>query len=815
MKKVLIVGGVAVGASTAARLRRLDENIEIVMFEKGPYISFANCGLPYYVGEVIEERDKLLVTKPELMRDRFNIDVRSDSEVTYIDSINKKIKVVSKERGEYEETFDYLVLSPGAKPITPNIKGIDSKKIFTVRNVPDIDKIKSIVDSGNVKKAVVIGGGYIGIEMAENLKERGIDVVLIEAAGHILAPFDSDVVTITEKEMVDHGVKLMLGELVNEFRDSGEEIEVITKSGKIVVADIVISAIGVAPDTEFLSNSGINLGTKGHIITNSNMETNIEGIYAGGDAVEVVDFVNGTNTAIPLAGPANKHGRIIADNISGIKTKYKNTQGTSVIKVFDLTAASTGNNERTLTRLNIPHKVIYIHPNNHAAYYPGATQITLKLLFNDEGKILGAQGFGYDGVEKRIDVIATVLRLGGTVYDLTELELCYAPPFGSAKDAVNMAGYVAENILTGKSDIVLPREIDGRNKEKIVILDVRTEIERENGLIEGSIHIDVNKLREGLSNLDKNKEYWIHCAVGLRAFVAERIMKLKGFNVKNVTGGYKAYITEKYTPVFEDNVGGEKMDKKDIVKNEGKFVSLDACGLCCPGPLMRVKEAMDTLDTNDILEIKASDPGFYEDIKAWAKRTCNEVIDLSRDKGIIIAKIKKGNSESFSLERASDIIKEDKDGLTMVVFSGDLDKAIASFIIANGAVSMGKKVTMFFTFWGLNILRKDLAVPVKKNIIEKMFGFMMPRGSQKLGLSRMNMGGIGAKMIRGIMKNKNVDSLESLMKSAQDSGVNIVACTMSMDLMGIKKEELINGINEGGVGYYLGEASEGNINLFI
>ena len=547
MKKVLIVGGVAAGASAAARLRRLDENIEIIMFEKGDYISFANCGLPYYIGDVIEERDKLFVATPKLMQDRFRIDVRVNSEVISLDVLSKKVIIDSKEHGTYEETYDFLVLAPGAKPLKPNILGIDSQRIFTLRNIKDTDDIKLAVRT--IKSAVVIGGGYIGIEMAENLRRRGIEVTLVEAAPHILMPFDEDIVVVAEKEMQDKGIKLILNDGVKAFNELNDGIEVELQSNAYVKADIVILAVGVVPDTRFLQDTDIALGIKGHILVNEHMETNIKGIYAGGDAVEVVDFTSGMQTAIPLAGPANKHGRIIADNISGLTTTYKNTQGTSVIKIFDLTLAATGNNERILERLGTSYKTIIIHANNHAGYYPGASQMTLKVIFDERGKILGAQALGYEGVEKRIDVMATVIRLGGTVYDLTELELSYAPPFGSAKDPVNFAGYVAENVLTGKSDVVHPRVLkEMRQGDQIVILDVRTKAERVRGKVEGSVHVNVNELRENLDKLDINKEYWIHCAVGLRAYVAERILKQAGFKCKNITGGYKTIQALQFKP---------------------------------------------------------------------------------------------------------------------------------------------------------------------------------------------------------------------------------------------------------------------------
>ena len=818
-KKVLIVGGVAGGASTAARLRRLDEDAEIIMFERDEYISFANCGLPYYIGEAIKERDKLLVQTPESMKARFNIDVRNNSEVVGIDTSRKTVTVNSKVKGNYEESYDYLVLSPGARAIKPNIEGINSSRVFTLRNIPDTDSIKEYVDAKGTKSATVIGGGYVGVEMAENLKERGLEVTLVEAAPHLMAPFDTDVVVTVEKEISDNGVEIILNDGVKAFKDNEATIEVILNSGKRISTDIVILAIGVIPDTKFVGEAGIKLGARGHILVNDKMETSAEGVYAVGDAIEVQDFINKSNTAIPLAGPANKQGRIAADNIAGLGTTYKGTQGTSIIKVFGLTAASTGNNERTLSRLNIPYKVIFVHPVSHASYYPGALSMTLKLIFNDEGKILGAQGVGYDGVDKRIDVLATVIRLGGTVTDLTELELSYAPPFSSAKDPVNMAGYVAENVLAGRMEVLTTDQFMAYDKENATLLDVRTEIEFNNGHIEGAINIPVDSLRERIGELDKNKEILEYCQVGLRGYVAARILQQKGFKVKNLTGGYKSVSMQKFKPKKKEIIKTLEHDtqiiKEEINKSEDAYdKSLDACGLCCPGPLIQVKANIDELNDGQILKVTASDPGFYEDIKAWCSKTNNELVDLRKDKGMIYAFIKKSN-KSNNINKSFPSDAPLKNNKTMVVFSGDLDKAIAAFIIANGAVAMGSKVTMLFTFWGLNILRKPEKVSVKKGLIDSMFGFMMPRGSKKLKLSNMQMMGMGAKMIRMVMKNKNVSSLEELIKSAMDSGVEVVACSMSMDVMGIRQEELIDGVKIGGVGYYLGEAEDSNVNLFI
>lgn len=827
-KKVLIIGGVAGGASAAARLRRLDETAEIIMFERDEYISFANCGLPYYIGESIKERSKLLVQTPEAMKARFNIDVRNNSEVTKVDSKKKTVTVNSKKKGVYEESYDYLILSPGAKALRPNIPGINSEKIFTLRNIPDTDKVKAYVDKKGVDSAIVIGGGFVGVEMAENLRERGLNVTLVEAAPHILAPFDSDMVVVPEKELVENGVRLILGDGVKMFQEIGSQVEVTLTSDTKLSADLVLLAIGVAPDTAFLKESGIEFGPRGHIIVNEKMETNQEGIYAVGDAVEVVDYITKLKTAIPLAGPANKQGRIAADNVAGLNTSFRGSQGTSIIKIFGLTAASTGANERTLQRANLSYKTIYVHPVSHASYYPGAVPMSLKLIFNEEGKILGAQGVGFDGVDKRIDVIATVIRLNGTVEDLTELELSYAPPFSSAKDPVNMAGFVAQNVLEGRTHVTTWNEVEGMNKEDYTLVDVRSKEEYDNGHIEGAINIPVDSLRERLSELDPNKTVVEYCQVGLRGYVADRILSQHGYKVLNVTGGYKTVSSLGFNPQKKEEknnnnngtgskhliVDPDTQAIKEEVNQTGIYdKTLDACGLCCPGPLMQVKASIADLKDGQILKVAASDPGFYEDIKAWCKRTNNELLDVTKTGGNITAFIKK-NTKTEPVNQYTPIAPT-KDNKTMVVFSGDLDKAIASFIIANGAASMGRKVTMFFTFWGLNILRKPEKMSVKKDFMGKMFGMMMPRGSKKLKLSNMNMMGMGGKMIRKLMKDKNVSSLEELIQSAIDSGIEIVACQMSMDLMGFKKEELMDGVKIGGVGYYLGEAEDSNVNLFI
>lgn len=539
-KKVLIVGGVAGGASAAARLRRLDEHAEIILFERGEHISFANCGLPYYIGDKIRNRNRLLVQTPKAMKTRFNIDVRTNSEVLGVDTASRKIIVRSMDEGTYEESYDALILSPGAKAIRPPIPGIDSNRILTLRNIADTDAIKALVDQKGTERAVVIGGGFIGVEMAENLAEKGIQVSIAEAAPHILAAFDSDMVGIIEKELMQNGIQLILGDGVKAFEETESGVDVSLASGKRLAADLVILAIGVTPDTAFLQNSGIALGPKGHIIVNERLQTNVENVYAVGDAIEVMDFITGRKTAVPLAGPANRQGRIAADNIAGLSSIYKGTQGTAILKAFGLTAACTGANERTLKNAGISYKSIHVHPVSHASYYPGAKAMTLKLIFNEQGKVLGAQSVGYAGVDKRIDVIAAVIRMGGTVHNLAELELSYAPPFSSAKDPVNLAGFVAQNVLSGRSHLITWQDVAKMNREDYILVDVRTADEYQNGHVEGAVNIPVDELREKLSSLDKSKAIVVYCQVGLRGYIADRILSQNGFIAYNVTGGYQS-----------------------------------------------------------------------------------------------------------------------------------------------------------------------------------------------------------------------------------------------------------------------------------
>ncbi|MDD4844634.1 MAG: FAD-dependent oxidoreductase [Anaerotignum sp.] len=822
-KKTLIIGGVAGGATTATRLRRRDDSMEIIMFERGEYISYANCGLPYYIGGVIETRDALLVQKPEVMKSRFNIDVRVSSEVTKIIPEEKKIEVKNKKTGEvYEETYDNLILATGSSPIKPPIPGIDTGNIFTLWTVPDTDRIKAYLTEKKPKRAAVIGGGFIGLEMAENLHEEGLEVSIIEMQNQVMAPVDLEMANLVHENMIMNGVHLILGDGVKEFHHKGETIQIELTSGTVVETDMVILSIGVRPNNELAKQAGMALNKKGGVLVDDYLQTSIPDIYAVGDVIEVTNYITKDKTMIPLAGPANKQARILADNLVGDKKTYNGTLGTAVAKVFDLNVASTGLNEKQLKAMgkvkNQDYYVALINQKSHAGYYPGATPLTLKMLFDKEGKILGGQIVGQDGVDKRIDTLATTMRLDGTIYQLQELELAYAPPFSSAKDPVNMLGFVAENILRGQVSFIEWDELDAllaeeSKKNEYIILDVMEEMERMVFAIPGSVHIPSGELHERWKELDQSKKIIVYCTIGVRSYNSARVLMQKGF--KNVTvlscgtGFYKSMHYKKSSIQLELN----KRTIEPIEVSDKEMKVLNCCGLQCPGPIMKVHEAITGMEKNEILKVSATDMGFAADIDSWCRRTGNTLVKTERLNKENIVYIKKG-AVSDDAKKENKVI-EMPQGKTIIVFSGDLDKVLASFIIANGAASMGRPVTMFFTFWGLNALRKSEMHSLKKPFMDKMFGAMMPKGSKKLKLSKMHMGGMGTAMMKKVMKDKNVDSLEALMQHAMNSGIRLVACTMSMDIMGITKDELIDGVELAGVASYLGDAEESNVNLFI
>lgn len=898
-KKVLIIGGVAGGATAAARLRRLDESLQIIIFERGEYISYANCGLPYHVGDVIKEREALLLQTPEGMKAKYNIDVRVSNEVISIDRENKKIQVKKVRSGEtYEENYDILLIATGSSPLKPPIPGIDGPGIFSLWTVPDTDRIKNYITQTKPKRAAVIGGGFIGLEMAENLHAAGCDVTVVEMMDQVMAPLDFEMAQLIHENMRLNNVRLELGNGVKQFDHANGITAITLQSGAVVEADIVILSIGIKPNSGLAKDAGLALNARGGVIVDDYLRTSDPSIYAVGDVIEVEEFIFKEKTMIPLAGPANKQGRICADNIAidagvrkGELQKYKGTQGTSIAKVFDLSAGATGVNEKALKRRgmleNQDYFTVIINQKSHAGYYPGATPLTLKMLFGKDGKIFGAQVIGQEGVDKRVDVIATAIRLGATVYDLKELELAYAPPYSSAKDPVNMLGFVAENLLNGTAAFTGWNEIDQleeSGKEDYLVLDVTEEMERMAFQIAGSCHIPLGQLRKRMNELDQSKLVIPYCAIGVRSYNAARTLMQSGFEkVKVFPGGtsfYKSVYHDRYQPVSSltqgsmagasqvqgspgmisaaalsgqrdasiqtapgnssDQVGADAPDHTAI--DPDKIVAkqtIDCSGLQCPGPIMRVFHTIKEMNDGEILQVSATDMGFARDIEAWCRRMGNTLLKAERSgkesivyiqKGLGAAHVSEGETGApivpgkatgsgganpFSGGHHAAGATALPQGKTLIVFSGDLDKVLASFIIANGAAAMGRPVTMFFTFWGLNALRKQEKQGIKKPLIDKMFGAMMPRGTKKLKLSKMHMGGMGTAMMKKVMNDKNIDSLESLMKQAMFNGVKLVACTMSMDVMGITKEELIDGIEYAGVAAYLGDAEESNVNLFV
>lgn len=832
-KKILIIGGVAGGASAAARLRRLDETSEIIMFERGPYISYANCGLPYHIGNVIKERSSLLLQTPEAMSSKYNVDVRVESEVVSINKENKTVDVKKLKTGEiYTESYDTLVISTGSSPLKPPIEGINSPGIFTLWTVPDTDEIKRFINEKKPKDAVVIGGGFIGLEVAENLHHAGINVTVAEAMDQVMAPIDYEMAQLVQENMESNNVDLILGDGVSKFNNENDKVIITLASGRTLAADMVILSIGVRPNGQLAKDSGLEINQRGGIVVDKYLKTSDPNIYALGDVIEVEEYINKGKAMIALAGPANKQGRICANNIYGAQEEYKGTQGTSVAKVFDLTVASTGANEKTLVRMGMTEGKDYytatISQKSHAGYYPESSEMILKLVFSTDGnKIYGAQIVGEDGADKRIDTIATTIRLDGSIYDLKELELAYAPPYSSAKDPVNMLGFVAENIIQNKVKFGKWNDIDPSKQSKYTLLDIREEAEHMVFDIPGTVNIPQGQLRSRIKELNIDDNIIILCSIGVRSYNAARVLMENGFkNVMVYPAGTNFYKSV-YYKYFNDNeieinkaVGGAtdiqenlSEDAKDEIKTT---IQVDCSGLQCPGPIMKVYETIKSINDGDIIQVSATDSGFAKDVEAWSRRTGNTLLKVEKEGKKNIVYLQKGISNSKAPTASQNTaVPVANDGKTLIVFSGDMDKVLASFVIANGAAAMGRHVTMFFTFWGLNVLRKTEPQNIKKPFIDAMFGKMMPQGVSKLKLSKMNMGGMGTAMMRKVMKDKNIDSLEDLIKKAMANGVKMIACTMSMDVMGITKEELIDGVEFAGVGTYLGDAEESNVNLFI
>lgn len=809
--KHIIIGGVAGGATAAARIRRADENAEIVLVEKGKYISYANCGLPYYIGGVIKSRDKLFVQTPEAFSRRFNVDVRTRHEALSIDTERHEVSIRRADGTTYTETYDRLLLSPGAEPVRPPLEGIDTEGIFTLRNVDDTDRIHSYLGTHRVRHAVVVGGGFIGLEMAENLHHAGAGVSIVEMADQVMAPVDFSIASHVHRHLMDKGVGLWLGRGVERFTSENGSIKVWLNTGETLSADLVLLSIGVRPSVRLAREAGIELGARG-IKVNRWLQTSSPDVYAVGDAIEYEHPIAGGPWLNYLAGPANRQARIAADNmVYGNREEYEGSIGTSVAKVFDITVGAAGLAAKHLKRMGVPYLTSVTTSSSHAGYYPGAFNLTLKLTFApDTGRIYGAQCVGVDGVDKRIDEIAMLIKRGGTVRDLVRTEQAYAPPFSSAKDPVAIAGYVACNTLDGVMPVVTWRELAAADRSEVCLVDVRTPEEYSLGTIDGAVNIPLDDLRGRLGEIDRESDVIVFCAVGLRGYLAQRILLGRGYRrVRNLAGGYKTYslATQKVEPVEGQPCG----QAEDSGAESGDMLRLDACGLQCPGPIMQVKNAVDGMKAGQRIEVRATDPGFARDAESWCRSTGNKFVSKTSEGGYHTVVIEKREACGSAVTPAAG---ESRDK-TFIMFSDSLDRAIATFVLANGAAATGGKVTIFFTFWGLNVIKKRRKPHVEKDIFGRMFAWMLPSDSTCLHLSKMSMLGLGDRLMRHIMRRKNISQLEELMREAVYNGVELIACQMTMDMMGVSRDELIDGVTVGGVATYMERAGNSGVNLFI
>jgi NADPH-dependent 2,4-dienoyl-CoA reductase/sulfur reductase-like enzyme/peroxiredoxin family protein/TusA-related sulfurtransferase/rhodanese-related sulfurtransferase len=801
--RLVIIGGVAAGASAAARARRLSEKASITILERGEDISFANCGLPYHIGGEIPERSALAIHTPESLGELLNVDIYVRTEATKIDT-NKKVVIAydHNEKKERQFPYDKLLLSPGAKPIRPPMPGIDDPRIMILRNLQDMDSINDRLTSA--RKILVIGAGFIGLEMVEMLVHLGKKVHLVELQDQVLPVLDKEMVKHIQVELLDNDVDLILGDGIASFESKEKTLLANLNSGKTIESDLVILSIGVQCESKLAEDANLTLGIRKSIKVNEYQQTSDTDIYAAGDVAETADPILNKRVIVPLGGPANRQGRVAADHmLLGDRARsYPGTIGTSIVRVFGLAAGITGYSEKRLASESIAYKSVIVTANQHAGYYPGAVQLTLKIIWAaDDGRLLGAQTYGFDGVDKRLDVLSTAIKGKLNVEDLCHLELAYAPPFGSARDVVNIAGFAAQNI----NDQLMSPVYDLPTDNKTQIVDVRAKESAELHPISGTTNIPMTELRKRLDEIDKYKPVITVCALGKMSYFASRVLQQNGFDVSSMIGGINVKAPQPMQVINEKKDGDTIMDENAMAP-----LSLDACGLSCPGPIMKIKESIHQIQPGQELLVKASDPGFASDFNAFCKANGLEVLSVTKEKGIITGHAKKMNQAPEATAVAA------QTGATLVVFSCELDKVLASFVIANGAAAMGGNVTMFFTFWGLNVLRKDMNTkPLNKDFMDKMFGRMMPKGIDALPLSRMHMGGMGTRMMKWRMNSKNLPSLEGLMADAQKTGIRMVACSMSMDAMGITQDELIDGVEIGGVADFLDACNQTKTNLFI
>ncbi|CCZ13626.1 pyridine nucleotide-disulfide oxidoreductase family protein [Prevotella sp. CAG:487] len=748
---------------------------------------------------------------PEAFSRRFNVDVRTRHEALSIDTERHEVSIRRADGTTYTETYDRLLLSPGAEPVRPPLEGIDTEGIFTLRNVDDTDRIHSYLGTHRVRHAVVVGGGFIGLEMAENLHHAGAGVSIVEMADQVMAPVDFSIASHVHRHLMDKGVGLWLGRGVERFTSENGSIKVWLNTGETLSADLVLLSIGVRPSVKLAREAGIELGARG-IKVNRWLQTSSPEVYAVGDAIEYEHPIAGGPWLNYLAGPANRQARIAADNmVYGNREEYEGSIGTSVAKVFDITVGAAGLAAKHLKRMGVPYLTSVTTSSSHAGYYPGAFNLTLKLTFApDTGRIYGAQCVGVDGVDKRIDEIAMLIKRGGTVRDLVRTEQAYAPPFSSAKDPVAIAGYVACNTLDGVMPVVTWRELAAADRSEVCLVDVRTPEEYALGTIDGAVNIPLDDLRGRLGEIDRESDVIVFCAVGLRGYLAQRILLGRGYRrVRNLAGGYKTYslATQKVEPVEGQPCGQAEDSGAEI----GDMLRLDACGLQCPGPIMQVKNAVDGMKAGQRIEVRATDPGFARDAESWCRSTGNKFVSKTSEGGYHTVVIEKREACASAVTPAAGGSRDK----TFIMFSDSLDRAIATFVLANGAAATGGKVTIFFTFWGLNVIKKRRKPHVEKDIFGRMFAWMLPSDSTCLHLSKMSMLGLGDRLMRHIMRRKNISQLEELMREAVYNGVELIACQMTMDMMGISRDELIDGVTVGGVATYMERAGNSGVNLFI
>lgn len=829
-KKVVIVGGVAGGATAAARMSRLTSAYDITVIEKSPDVSFANCGLPYYIGREILDRNRLALQTPQSLSETLGVKVLTNTEVISINREQKMVEMkdVSKRDGNHFLSYDYLILSPGASPIRPPVPGINHPRVLSLRNLQDMDKIDAIVSNRECKEVVVIGAGFIGLEIVEQLQRIGKKVHLVEKASTVLPQADPEMAEFLHGPLVENNIQLHLNDGLAGFSSTSDDsIQVKLESNKVINADLAILCIGVVPNSQLAKEAKLNISNRGFIQVNEVMQTNDPNIYAVGDVIETADLVFPYRKInVALGNIANMQARIAADHIVlGRSIPYRGSLGTSIVRAFENTLALTGWNEKRLQQANIPYSKTTVTGWDHASYYPGALPITMKILFDPvTGKLFGGQAFGPQGVDKRIDVLATAITGGLTIDDLSLTQLTYSPPFGSARDVANIAGLAARNLRDGIVKAAYDWKEDADVRKKVQILDVRPKENAAANPIPNSINVPYKEIRKiDPKFFDKDTEYRTVCAWGKTAYFSSRYLQNIGVPSSTLIGGMTLHA--KPRPVLPSPNSGSDSEKGDAhvtsVKTESKtIISVDCTGLSCPGPLLKLKESIDSLPPQSILEVTATDPGFKADVKAFAESNGLILKDLTTKKGVIHAVLSKSDrtlqKEEPHSSSVSNLPSNVRKGATIVVFSEEMDKVLAALVIANGAAAMGGKVTLFFTFWGLNALRDSKSVAhSQKSAIDSMFGMIMPKGRDSLPLSHFNFGGMGAEMMKYVMNQKKLPNLPDLFASAKAQNIRLVACTMSMEAMGITREELVEGIELGGVADYLAASEKSGTNLFI